>query len=70
VDDEIIYFEHRVEAELELAQHATKAEVVAAHCKMANAYMERIEELRAAAAAGSESDAGFAPIEERPADRE
>lgn len=47
IDDDIAYFEHRAEAELELAQHATKLEVVAAHCQMANAYLEKITGLRA-----------------------
>ena len=55
-DDDIIYFQYRAEAELELAQHATKSEVVAAHCKMADAYFERVAGLRAAEAISPKPD--------------
>ncbi|WP_159513424.1 hypothetical protein [Sphingomonas sp. T1] len=45
-DDEILYFEHRAQVEVELAENATKPEVVDAHRKMADAYLERLVELR------------------------
>jgi hypothetical protein len=41
-EDDIIYLQRRAEAELELAQQATKPEVVAAHHQLAEAYLDRI----------------------------
>ena len=45
-DEEILYFEHRAQVEVELAENSTKPEVIDAHRKMANAYFERLVELR------------------------
>jgi hypothetical protein len=47
-DDEIAFLERRASEELEMAQRATKKEVVAVHCRMADLYLERIADLRAA----------------------
>lgn len=41
-DKDISYFRRRAEAELDLAQQATKPEVVAAHHQLAEAYLDRI----------------------------
>lgn len=41
--DDIGYFQRRAEYELELAQQATHPNVVAAHYRLANAYLERID---------------------------
>ena len=41
-EDDAIYFQRRAETELELAQRATKPEVVLAHYTLANAYLERV----------------------------
>lgn len=41
-EDDISYFQRRAEAELALAQQATKPEVVAVHHKLAEAYFDRI----------------------------
>ena len=44
-DDEEEYLRLRAEVELELAQRATKAEVVHAHYVLAEAYLERLKDL-------------------------
>ncbi|MFW2853415.1 hypothetical protein ACM61V_16075 [Sphingomonas sp. TX0543] len=36
------YYERRAEQELELAEHATKPKVVAAHDRLAELYLERL----------------------------
>ncbi|MBI0533901.1 hypothetical protein D9602_21405 [Sphingomonas sp. TX0522] len=41
-EDDVLYFQRRAGAELELAQRATKPEVVAAHHRLAEAYLDRI----------------------------
>lgn len=41
-EEDILYFQRRAEAELELAQQATKPEVVSAHHQLAEAYLARI----------------------------
>lgn len=41
-ENDVSYFRRRAEAELVLAQQATKPEVVRAHCQLADAYLERI----------------------------
>lgn len=41
-EDDATYFYRRAEAELELAQKADKPEVVRAHFRLANAYLDRI----------------------------
>ncbi|MBB4050284.1 hypothetical protein [Sphingomonas zeae] len=51
IDDDIVYFQHRAETEIELAQLATSSKIVAAHYKMADAYFEKIDALRAVDAA-------------------
>lgn len=40
--DDLTYYRHRAETEIELAAQATLPEVVAAHYQLANAYFERI----------------------------
>lgn len=40
--DDRRYFERRAERELELAQRATKPEVVKIHVTLAEAYLERV----------------------------
>ena len=40
--EDILYFERRAEAELELAQRATDSRVVKAHYELAAQYLERI----------------------------
>ena len=40
--DDIGYYRQRAEIELELAQRATKPEVVKAHFLLADAYLERV----------------------------
>jgi hypothetical protein len=42
IEDDVIYYERRAEAELALAQRATDAEAVQAHYEMATAYLELI----------------------------
>lgn len=42
VEDDVIYYQRRAEAELERAQQATRPEVVRPHFELANAYLERI----------------------------
>ena len=41
-EDDVLYFQRRAGAELELAQRATKPEVVAAPHRLAEAYLDRI----------------------------
>lgn len=43
------YFRYRAEQELELAQNATLAEAVTAHCQLAEAYLKKAEEADAQA---------------------
>lgn len=43
--DDIDYYRHRAEIELEQAQQATEPEVVKAHVELANAYLERVNQL-------------------------
>ena len=43
--------ERRASEELDMAQCATKTEVVAVHCRLADAYLERLAALRAASEA-------------------
>ena len=50
-DDDLAYLQRRVEAELEMAQRSETPEATAAHYKLAEAYLERIEVLRISAAA-------------------
>ena len=40
--DDLIYYEQRAEAELEMAQKATQAEAVQAHYALASAYLDLI----------------------------
>ncbi|GGB43476.1 hypothetical protein GCM10011380_36160 [Sphingomonas metalli] len=42
ISDDVEYWQMRAEQELELAQKASKPEAVAAHCQIANAYLERV----------------------------
>jgi hypothetical protein len=41
-NDDLTYYRHRAETEIELAAQATVPEVVAARYQLANAYFERI----------------------------
>jgi hypothetical protein len=41
-EDDAAYWQRRAEAELEMAQKATRSEVVAAHVALAEAYLERL----------------------------
>lgn len=41
-DDDLTYYRHRAEVELEQAQQAKRPEVVLAHYHLAEAYLERI----------------------------
>jgi hypothetical protein len=50
-DNEIEFLERRASEELDMAQCATKTEVVAVHCRLADAYLERLAALRAASEA-------------------
>ncbi|MDM7957982.1 hypothetical protein [Blastomonas sp.] len=50
-DDDLDYLQRRAEKELEMAQRSETPEVTAAHYKLAEAYLERVEVLRASAAA-------------------
>ena len=49
-DYEVDYYMRRAEAELDLAQHAILPKVTAAHYRLSQAYLERVEALRACAA--------------------
>lgn len=49
-DDDLAYLQRRAEAELELAQRSETPEVTAAHYKLAEAYLDRVEALKAGAA--------------------
>lgn len=49
-DDDLDYLQRRAETELEMAQRSEAPEVMAAHYKLAKAYLERVEALRASAA--------------------
>lgn len=42
IEDDASYFQRRAEQELEQAQRATKPEVVAVHCALANHYLARV----------------------------
>lgn len=41
-DADFSYFQRRAEAELALAQRASRPEVVSAHVRLAEAYLERL----------------------------
>lgn len=41
-EEDAAYFQRRAEEELEMAQKATRPDVVAAHVALADAYLERI----------------------------
>jgi hypothetical protein len=47
-DDDLAYFERRAEQELQLAQQAVDPQVVAAHYRLAELYLERVSTKRAA----------------------
>lgn len=47
-DDDLAYFERRAEQELQLAQQAVDPQVVAAHYRLAELYLERLSTGRAA----------------------
>tara|TARA_R110000787_G_scaffold47925_5_gene115840 strand:+ start:454 stop:714 length:261 start_codon:yes stop_codon:yes gene_type:complete len=59
-DDDLDYLQRRVETELEMAQRSETPEVTAAHYKLAEAYLERVEALRASAAAEAGEQGGEA----------
>ena len=59
LDDDSDYLEHRAEAELELAQHATDPRAVQVHYQLANAYLDRIH---GEVHAGPEQDAPSASM--------
>ena len=40
--EDILYYERRAEAEIELAQHARDSRAVKAHYELANAYLDKI----------------------------
>lgn len=44
-EDDIEYFQHRAEVELEMAQRAVTPEVLAPHVELANAYLEQVKAL-------------------------
>lgn len=46
-DDDLAYFERRAEQELQLAQQAVDPQVVAAHYRLAELYLERLSTERA-----------------------
>lgn len=54
LEDELAFLERRASEELEMAQRATKTEVVAIHCRMADVYLERMADLKAASEASTE----------------
>lgn len=41
-EDDVTYYRQRAETELEQAQRATQPEVVSAHYRLAEAYLERV----------------------------
>ena len=41
-EDDVTYYRQRADAELERAQQATRPEVVSAHYRLAEAYLERV----------------------------
>jgi len=59
-DDDLDYLQRRAEKELEMAQRSVAPEVTAAHYKLAEAYLERVEVLRASAAAEPDGPRGEA----------
>ena len=52
-EDDRIYYQHRAEVELEIAQKATAPEVVKAHHLLAEAYLEKLASAAPAPAAVS-----------------
>lgn len=49
-DNDLDYFQQRAETELKMAQQSDTAEATAAHYKLADDYLTRVEALRASAA--------------------
>lgn len=57
-DDNLAYFERRAEQELRLAQQAVDPQVVAAHYRLAELYLERLSTERAAELVSAEDSVG------------
>ena len=57
-DDDLAYFERRAEQELQLAQQAVDPQVVAAHYRLAELYLERLSTERAADLVSAEDSVG------------
>lgn len=59
-DDDLDYFQRRAETELEMAQQSDTQEVTAAHYKLAEEYLARVEALGASASAETGGPGGEA----------
>ena len=66
-DDDLDYLEGRAQTELEMAQRSESPAVTAAHYQLAEAYLERVETLRASAAAEPGAPGGEAPVDAKAA---
>lgn len=62
-NDDLDYLEGRAQTELEMAQRSQTPEVTAAHYKLAEAYLERVEALRTSAAAEPGGPGGEALVD-------
>jgi hypothetical protein len=59
-DDDLAYFERRAEQELQLAQQASDPQVVDAHYRLAELYLERLSTGRAADLVSADDSIGDA----------
>ena len=62
-DDDLNYFEGRAQTELEMAQRSETPEVTAAHYNLAEAYLERVDALRASATTEPGGPGGEASVD-------
>ncbi|MFD1788548.1 hypothetical protein ACFSC3_13325 [Sphingomonas floccifaciens] len=60
-EDDIEYFQHRAEVELEMAQRAVTPEVMVPHVELANAYLEQVEALKRSASEQEDGGSADAP---------